>query len=74
MSGNVWEWCSDWYGADYYKNSPTVNLQGPTSGSSRVLRGGSWYNDPQYCRVAYRLSYTPDNRDYFVGFRLARTK
>jgi sulfatase modifying factor 1 len=74
MSGNVCEWCSDWYGADYYKNSSAVNPQGPASGSLRVLRGGSWGNYPQFCRVANRNNFTPDDRFNFIGFRLARTK
>jgi formylglycine-generating enzyme required for sulfatase activity len=73
MSGNMYEWCNDWYGSDYYKKSPAKDPQGPTSGSVRVCRGGSWSNDPQYCRVAYRVSFAPGFRSYLLGFRLART-
>jgi formylglycine-generating enzyme required for sulfatase activity len=54
MTGNVWEWCSDWYDATYYANSPGSNPVGPSSGSHRVLRGGSWCNTVSECRVAYR--------------------
>lgn len=73
MTGNVNEWCSDWYGSKYYKNSLPSNPTGPSSGSYRVLRGGSWNNDPQYMRVACRGNGTPAYRNFNVGFRLART-
>ncbi len=74
MSGNVWEWCSDWYGSDYYKSSSSSNPSGPGSGTSRVLRGGSWDSAPQDCRVAYRGHDLPGLRDGITGFRLARAK
>ena len=54
MSGNVWEWCTDWYDAGYYSVSPSLNPKGPSSGTSRVLRGGSWINVEDDCRVAAR--------------------
>ena len=71
MSGNVWEWCSDWFEENYYIYSPTVNPQGPVNGYRRVSRGGSRSNSAVYCRVSFRIGDTPSNRYDFLGFRVA---
>ena len=73
MSGNVWEWVSDWYSIDYYKNSPKNNPQGPETGSSRVIRGGSWNSFPRSLRCADRRRDEPGYRNFGLGFRLSRT-
>ena len=70
MSGNVCEWCQDWYSSNYY-SSPSNNPIGSTSGSHRVLRGGSWDNFARYCRVFNRINRFPDRSDYDYGFRLS---
>ena len=69
MSGNVFEWCHDWYGK-YYR-STQINPTGQSSGSLRVYRGGSSYYTASNCRMAKRLSNIPDYRIYSLGFRLA---
>jgi formylglycine-generating enzyme required for sulfatase activity len=74
MSGNVWEWCQDWFDSNYYddcaKKGTVKNPLGPDNGSNRVSRGGSWDLNPQYCRVAYRYLWPPDTRNDNIGFRL----
>jgi formylglycine-generating enzyme required for sulfatase activity len=72
MSGNVFELCADWYGKDYYAGSPQKNPQGPSSGTRRVVRGGSWYNHGNDWRVAYRFRLNPVDRIGNFGFRLCR--
>ena len=75
MSGNVLEWCQDWYASDAYERYKAGNLTAPSNGSGRVLRGGSW-NDRRevYFRCAYRDYYGgPTYRDSYYGFRLFRS-
>ena len=80
MSGNVWEWCNDFYDEDYYKSSPERDPAGPPAGKSRVLRGGCWSSRADLCRTAYRNEEDPGYTDTcfgrdihgFVGFRCVR--
>jgi formylglycine-generating enzyme required for sulfatase activity len=70
MNGGVWEWCKDWYAP--YPRWKAIDPEGPSKGSDRVLRGGSWSDGPRRCRSGFRSYFSPDFRCDFFGFRLAR--
>ena len=70
MHGNVWEWVEDWYGE--YPRGSVSNPSGAASGSTRVYRGGSWFQEAGIARASFRTSFTPSYRDGYLGFRLVR--
>jgi len=71
MSGDVWQWCSDWFDPKFYSNSPSNNPAGPSIATKdRVVRGGSWWGPMRDCRVANRDKFAPESKDDDVGFRL----
>lgn len=72
MTGNVLQWCNDWYNSDYYLTSPGQNPKGPGTGKTKVLRGCAWNIYTSHCGVAVRADLVPDSRTYNVGFRLVQ--
>jgi len=73
MTGDAWEWTSDWYDIGYYASSPEDNPQGPASGTLRSARGGFWGDVPRLARASRRIGLRPDTRIKAYGFRIARS-
>lgn len=72
VTGNAWEWVTDWYQPDYYKSSPASDPYGPVIGTRRIVRGGAWLDaDPRVLDLSHRHEVPPDTYSYSLGFRIA---
>ena len=72
MSGNVWEWCADWYHDEYFQVALKKNPIGPDYGTEKVVRGGSWFSNDSFCDIGMRYKLKPDYRDTNFGFRCVK--